>query len=141
MAAAPTPYSSPDGEALLSRLRRELQCSLGVRLAMLFGSQARGRASADSDVDVAVLAPREDLLALASRLSDACGRVVDVVGLDDPGIPLLEELVRDAQLIYEGEPGSYALWRSRALTLLDIDGPAHARMRDSWLARVAQRGL
>jgi predicted nucleotidyltransferase len=36
-------------------LRRVLDVGPPLRLAVLFGSQARGRAHADSDVDVAVL--------------------------------------------------------------------------------------
>jgi hypothetical protein len=108
---------------------------------LLFGSEARGTATESSDVDVAVLASGEDLLALASSLSEACGRDVDIVGLDDPGVPLLEELLRDATPLYQAFPGADALWRSKALTLLDIDGPGYARMRDAWLARVAREGL
>jgi predicted nucleotidyltransferase len=144
--AVPEPQRSPLGDPLRAQLRLALQrlaleCCPGMRLALLFGSEARGRATEASDVDVAVFAPGEDLLALASGLSEACGRQVDVVSLEDPGIPLLEELLRDAQLLYEREPGTYATWRSRALTLLDIDGPAYVRMRDAWLARVARAGV
>jgi predicted nucleotidyltransferase len=144
--ALPGPQRSPLGDPLRAQLRLALQrlarerCP-GVRLVLLFGSEARGRATEASDVDVAVFAPGEDLLVLASGLSEASGREVDVVSLEDPGIPLLEELLRDAELLYEREPGAYATWRSRALTLLDIDGPAHARMRDAWLARVARAGV
>lgn len=141
MAPASEPEHSPLGEPLLSQLRLALRQFPGVRLALLFGSEARGRAHEGSDVDVAVLAPRDDLLALASRLSEGCGRDVDVVALDDPGIPLLEELVRDAKLLYERDQGAYASWRSRALTTLDIDGPGYARMREAWLARVARDGV
>jgi len=61
-----------------------------VRLAILFGSQARGEAGPASDVDVAVQAPGVDLLALAATLSLAVGREVDVVALDAAGVPLLE---------------------------------------------------
>jgi predicted nucleotidyltransferase len=141
MPPASEPERSPAGGALLSALRLALQEFPGVRLALLFGSEARGRATEASDLDVAVLAPAEDLLALASRLSQACGRDVDVVALDDPGIPLLEELLRDAKLLYERDRGAFANWRSRALTTLDIDGPAYVRMRDAWLARVAREGV
>jgi predicted nucleotidyltransferase len=139
MPAVPEP--SLEGDPLQARLRAVLQQFAGVRLALLFGSQARGHANPASDVDVAVLAPREDLLALASALSDACGREVDVVRLQDPGVPLLEEILRDGKLLHEGEPGAYATWRARALTILDIDGPGYARMRDAWLERVAGRGV
>jgi predicted nucleotidyltransferase len=141
MRAVPEPERSPTGDLLQARLRAVLQRVTGVRLALLFGSQARGRASEASDVDIAVLAPREMLPALASSFSEACGRRVDVVTLSDPGIPLLEEVLRDGKLLYEGEPGAYATWRSRALTLLDIDGPAYTRMRDAWLERVARQGV
>jgi predicted nucleotidyltransferase len=112
-----------------------------VRLALLFGSQARGRAGAGSDVDVAVLAPGVDGLELASELSHAIGREVDVIALEDPSVPLLAQLVRDSIVVHEGVPGAAASWRARALLALEIDGPWYARMRDAWLARVAERGL
>src|SRR5688572_21276205 len=81
---------------LRQRLRRALEQTPSVRLALLFGSQAKGRARAGSDVDVAVLAPRENLLAIGAALSKACGQTVDVVSLEDPGFALLEELVNDS---------------------------------------------
>jgi len=113
----------------------------GVRLALLFGSQARGTASAGSDVDVALLARGVDLLALGSALSQAAGKTVDIVSLEDPGFALLEELVRDSVSIYEGAPGVAALWRSHALSELDLDRAGFERMRDAWLTRVANEGL
>jgi predicted nucleotidyltransferase len=141
MPAAPEPERLPTGEPLQAQLRAALQRFPGVRLALLFGSQARGHAGEQSGVDIAVLAPRDDLPALASGLSESCRRRVDVVALEDPGIPLLEQILQDQKLLHEGEPGAYATWRSRALTIMDIDGPAYARMRDAWLARVARRGV
>jgi predicted nucleotidyltransferase len=112
-----------------------------VELALLFGSHARGTATADSDVDLAVLAPGSDLLELAATLGRDLGREVDVISLDDPGVPLLEELVRDAVVVHEGGAGAAASWRTRALVTLEIDRPWFARMRDSWLRTVAKKGL
>ena len=126
-------------------LRARLQCALAaraqVRLALMFGSYARGAAGADSDVDLAVDAVGEDLLSLAAALTAACGRQVDLVRLDDPGVPLLEELIRDAEVLYEAQPGQGAAWRAKVLSILETDRPWYARMRDAWLARVANEGL
>jgi len=112
-----------------------------VALALLFGSRARGDASETSDVDVALLAPSADLLEIGGRLSQASGLEVDVVSLADPGVPLLDELLRDAVVVYEGRPGAYATWRSHVLADLELDRPWYERMRDAWLARVAERGV
>jgi uncharacterized protein len=108
---------------LRNQLRSLLRTMPQVRLALLFGSQARGTARADSDVDVAYL------LALGSALSQAVGKTVDIVSLEDPGFALREELVRDGVSVYEAAPGVAALWRSHALSKFDLDrvGRAHAR--------------
>lgn len=126
---------------LQDTLRSVLSTKPGVRLALLFGSRARGTSHAGSDVDVAVLAPGEDLLALGSELTRAVGTTVDVISLDDPGFALLEELVRDSLPIYEATAGNAARWRSHALSELDLDRAGFERMRDAWLARVANKGL
>lgn len=126
---------------LRDRLRSVLAGHPSVRLGLLFGSQARGTARPDSDVDVAIEAPATEGPAIAAALSAACGREVDVVTLEDPSIPLVEALVRDSEVIYEARPGIGARWRARALADLEVDRPWYARMRDAWLARVAREGL
>lgn len=123
-------------------LRAALRGYPGVRLALLFGSCARGHDDADSDIDLAVLGPRVDRLALAAHVTAVLGREAQVLSLDeDPGVPLLEELVRDAIVVGEAEPGVAASWRTGALLQLETDRPWYARMRDAWLQRVADRGL
>lgn len=122
-------------------IRRVLASFPGVRLALLFGSYARGVATSESDVDVAVLARDVDLLSLGAALSLAVDREVDVIDLDEATIPMLEELIRDPVVVHEGAAAAFALWRSRVLAQLEIDGPWYARMRDAWLARVAAKGL
>jgi uncharacterized protein len=112
-----------------------------VALALLFGSRARGDANETSDVDIALLAPSADLFEIGAQLSQASGLEVDVISLADPGVPLLDELLRDGILIYEGKPGAYATWRSHVLADLELDRPWYERMRDAWLERVAQRGV
>jgi predicted nucleotidyltransferase len=112
-----------------------------VRVAVLFGSQARGSARLDSDVDVAVDAPGVDTLALGAMLAAALGREVDVVLLEDAPISLLEHLVRDGIVVHQGYPGAGARWRSHTLATLETDRPWLSRMCDAWLARVKDHGL
>jgi predicted nucleotidyltransferase len=127
--------------AILQPLARALACHPGVHLAILFGSHARGAARADSDVDVAVIASGVDRFELAAAIGRALGCEVDVVPLDEPSIPLLEQLVAHGIVAYEAKRGAGALWHSRALAQLETDRPWYARMRDAWLERVAREGL
>jgi predicted nucleotidyltransferase len=127
--------------ALSQQLRQVLSARGDVALALLYGSRARADAGETSDVDVAVLAPAADLLDVGAQLSQASGLEVDVISLADPGVPLLDELLRDGLLLYEAHPGAYATWRSHVLTDLELDRPWYEHMRDAWLARVAERGV
>jgi predicted nucleotidyltransferase len=123
--------------SVVQALRDALRARSDVHLALLFGSEARGTADEDSDVDVVVLAPGVDLLALAATLRTALDREVDLVSLEDVTIPLLGELVRDAIVVHEGQPSAHARWRSHALTTLETDGPWYRRMRDAFIAQLA----
>lgn len=134
------PMSSSDSN-LVPRLRGEFAKHPGVRLALLFGSRATGRADERSDVDLAVDAPGVDLFSLAGNLSAELGMEVDVVSLEDPGVPLLEQLVRDSVVVHEARRGEGASWRTRALCSLETDRPWFHRMRDAWLKRVAEHGF
>lgn len=112
-----------------------------LRLAVLFGSEARGTARRDSDVDVAVQAPPASLGKIAAALSSRLGTEVDVVRLETASIPLLEALISDGIVVHEAEPGAGALWRSRVLAQLETDRPWYRRQRDAWIQRVAERGF
>lgn len=71
---------------LLSALRRALRTEQGVRLAVLFGSLARGRPHGRSDVDLLVEvhdASAARVAALTARLERKLGRDVQVVLLRD----------------------------------------------------------
>lgn len=74
----------------------------------LFGSMARGTATADSDVDVAALfisAPPRRLdgprLVLEGELERALGRSVDLVALNDAPIDLRIRVLRDGCLLID----------------------------------------
>jgi len=131
----------PIADQLRDTLREALASFPHVRLGVLFGSQARGTAHAESDVDVDVQAPALEGPAIAAALSAACGREVDVVTLDDPPIPLLEALIHDGIVIFEAVPGTGASWRAATLSMLELDRPWYERMSKAWLAQVAREGL
>lgn len=109
-----------------------------MQLAVLFGSRATGLARPDSDVDLAVIAPDEDLAQLAGDLSAALGHEVEVVSLADPPYPLLRRVVREGIVVFESSRGAEADWRTRALLVLDTDQPWYERMRKSYLDRTAE---
>ncbi len=124
-------------DELINRLEQALSGRADVHVAVLFGSQARGTARADSDVDLAVDAPGVDETALGVELGDALGWEVDVVPLHAESIPLLHAIVEDGIVVHEARRGAGALWRSRALATLEIDLPWFRRMADAMLARLA----
>lgn len=107
-------------------------------MALLFGSRARGRAGAGSDVDVAVEGA-VDLLALAAELGRATGLQVEVIELREAGYPLLRALLRDGVVLREGEPHAAARFRTRAILQTETDRPWFERMRDAYLRRLAAR--
>jgi predicted nucleotidyltransferase len=85
---------------LLSELRAELLHEHGVRLAVLYGSLARGDGDADSDLDLVVSLAGDPLSArseLAVRLKRVSGRRVDIAHLArvEAQAPLLLERVLD----------------------------------------------
>ena len=100
----PLTLSLPDVEieylrghwSLLTALRAALRTERNVRLAVLFGSVARGTERAHSDLDVLVVLRdpgRARLAALESKLTRAAGREVSVVLMahalrDAPGLVL-----------------------------------------------------
>jgi predicted nucleotidyltransferase len=90
----------------------------GIRLVMLFGSLAKGSATPDSDLDLAVdlghrLEPDEKK-ALIEALALATGRPVDLVDLRTAGEPLLTQILRHGQLLH-GSVSDYASLLSRHL--------------------------
>jgi predicted nucleotidyltransferase len=95
-------------DALVTALRRRLESEPAVIAAWLFGSEARGTATAASDVDVAILTgappPRtlEELpLDLEADLETATGRRVQVVVIDRAAADLVHRVLRDGVLLVD----------------------------------------
>lgn len=125
----------------LERTESSLRSAGTVSCAIVFGSVARGSARPDSDIDVAVLGARTDVLEVSVLISRATGRDAQVVNLEDVTIPLLEAIIADGIVVYEAVPGVAAAWRSRTLAMLELDRPWYALQRDAWLKKVEEQGL
>ena len=88
-----------------------------VQLAILFGSCAKGDATADSDLDLAVQADQpldaELSIRLIGEIAEQLGRPVDLIDLRAAGEPLLGEVLKGRRLI--GSDTSYARLITRHL--------------------------
>ncbi|SRR6266508_3132942 len=89
-------------ERLLAALRTEPN----VRLAVVFGSVARGEEQADSDLDLLVQLRRDGSGAraeLRERLEGAIGRRVQLVGLDEAerSVLLLADVLYDGRVVVD----------------------------------------
>ena len=88
-----------------------------VQLAILFGSCAKGTATATSDLDLAVLADAPldaDLrIRLIGDLAERLGRPVDLIDLHGVGEPLLGEILKGRRIL--GSDTRYAQLVTRHL--------------------------
>jgi predicted nucleotidyltransferase len=104
--------------SLVDQLRETLAAMPAVRLAVLFGSVARGEERAGSDVDVGVrLDP--DSSALRQEIEVALGRAarrdVDLVFLDEAPPLLRFEIATDGVIHVERQPHDWADFRMHAM--------------------------
>jgi uncharacterized protein len=79
-----------------------------LRLAMLFGSMAKGTQRIDSDIDIGIIPEDPDLslaeeLTLQTELGRVCKRQVDLVRLDRASTILRWQVVRHGRPLVEGE--------------------------------------
>ena len=131
-----------DVPTIAALARPILVADANVRAAFVFGSVARGRANAESDVDVAVVGSGVDVLALGAALGAALEREVDVVelGLESP-IPLLRAVLREGCRVYERTSGAAAAFAAHARSVVELDGPGYDRMARAFMTRVARQGV
>lgn len=114
----------------------------GMRLALVFGSLARGRASAQSDLDLAVLAERsldsERRCAIISDLGQLTGRPVDLVDLATAGVPSIRSALLGGKVVYAVDDEVYPAQISRMLFDSADFLPYRERIlkarRDAWLS-------
>jgi len=103
--------------AAVDSVKDALETMPGVRLAVLFGSTARGHATRRSDIDIGVsMLPGITVLPSALvALERAAGRHVSVTDLDDAPPLLRFEISRDGVVLIEREPNAWARFRAQAM--------------------------
>jgi len=114
-----------------------------LRVAILFGSLARGGARAESDIDLAVLASEplspSTICEIVSAVAEAIGRPVDLVDLARAGEPLLGEILRHGRFLLESDPEARAELMRRHIfestDFLPYRRRILAERRRAWLAQ------
>ncbi len=92
---------------LLAKLRRALRTEPNVRLAVVYGSVARGEETSDSDLDLLVSLAKDtpdSAVKLAVRLERALGREVDVARVNrvgDSAPLLLQQALDDGRVVLD----------------------------------------
>lgn len=107
-------------EVPVDELVRTLRGGPPLRLAVLFGSGARGTMHAGSDLDIGIVPTSAGLswaaeTGLQADLAHACGRDVDVVRLDEATTLLRGQVARDGRPLLESTPGEFTRFRVAAL--------------------------
>lgn len=124
----------------LRTLKETLAEHGGIRLAILFGSHATGRATANSDLDLAVrtTAPLEaaEKIALIEKLAAATGLPIDLIDLSHAGEPLLGQILKHGIRLV-GSDEDYATLLTRHLfdeaDFLPYRRRILAERRQSWI--------
>ena len=117
---------------LLAALRRALRSERRVRLAVLYGSVARGDEDSGSDLDLLVSLRGDrasDAFGLATRLGRIAGRRVDIARLErvDAKAPLLLERILDEGRVLVDRDGLWSLLRERRRAIHARAMRAHRR--------------
>ncbi|MEW6590436.1 MAG: nucleotidyltransferase domain-containing protein [Pseudomonadota bacterium] len=127
---------------LVRTLRQVLTEQGGVRLAILFGSRATGRATSDSDLDLAVMmaAPMDaaEKISLIERIAAATGLPVDLIDLKRVGEPLLGQILKQGVRLL-GSDTDHAALMSRhlfdAADFLPYRNRILAERRQAWIGK------
>ncbi|MBI5851942.1 MAG: nucleotidyltransferase domain-containing protein [Planctomycetes bacterium] len=128
--------------AITRTLREALAAGPELRLAVLFGSQARGDARDDSDVDVAILPADKELglaaeLDLQARLESATGKTVDLVRLDHASTLLAWLIARDGRVVFDSG-GEFTAFQVRAASEWFDFEPSYRAAEAAMLRRLAE---
>jgi len=137
-----------DGRSLVDALSGTLAAHAGVVSAYLFGSEARGHAHRDSDVDVGVLLSRQTYSQVADRfdarlrligsLQHAAGREVDLVILNDAPPHLVRRIMTEGRRLMVADAAlDHAHLRTALSRAADLE-PFLRRTRSVKLAALAR---
>ncbi|MFL5931043.1 MAG: type VII toxin-antitoxin system MntA family adenylyltransferase antitoxin [Gaiellaceae bacterium] len=124
---------------LIAGLLETLRKQPNIRLAVLFGSVARGEAGQKSDLDLLVELRRDDYLAhaeVAAALEDATGRRVQTVTVNDAARAplLLADVLRDGRVLVDRDDRWPMLKRRERAILASARRDDARRQRLAWEA-------
>lgn len=127
---------------LIETIRRVLADGPPLRLAVLFGSFATGRARLDSDVDIAIL-PYKDValsveLDLAAQLSRVLAREVDLVRIDRASTLVQWQIARDGVLIFAEPTHEWIRFRARVASEHAAMAEPLRRAAELFMRRIAR---
>jgi uncharacterized protein len=124
------------------RLRESAASLPGLRLAVLFGSTARGQARKGSDVDLGILLEpdtREARLKALMELERAAGREVDLTYLNQVPPLLGFEISRDGVLIFQREEGLWTRFKARAMVAWWDWAPTARKIHQTMLQHLREK--
>jgi len=129
-------------DPLLERLRQAIASCPEVRLAVLFGSTARGQARPQSDVDLGVLLDPDTpdvRLKAETELGRAAGRSVDVVFLNQAPPLLRFEIAKEGVLLHQDQDHLWTDFKTRAMLDWWDWEPIAKRIEDALIQRLRQK--
>jgi predicted nucleotidyltransferase len=124
------------------RLVARIESLPAVRLAVLFGSAARGSTGPRSDVDLGLRIEPDTAAtrgAVEAALGRASGEEVDVIYLDEAPPQLRFEIARDGVLLVERQPHAWADFRARAMLDWWDWAPTARRMHAEAVRRLREK--
>ena len=130
-------------DALLERLRQTAASLPEVRLAVLFGSTARGKAGPRSDMDIGVLLDPDTpdtRSQVEYELGRAVGdRAVDVIFLKGAPPLLRFEIARDGVVLHQDQDGLWVDFKARAMIDWWDWEPIARRIEEALIARLRRK--
>lgn len=91
----------------VQRLRHALACEGDFKVALLFGSQASGTATEDSDIDIALLGDEPltvaKVIAVVDRLGPEFDKAIDIIDLYHAPEPVTGEALHGLRLLGNDE--------------------------------------
>lgn len=119
-----------------------LQNYANLRVAIVFGSVAKGTARYDSDLDLAVALPQpitiQEKMAMITALAEVLGRPVDLIDLQVVGEPLLGQILTTGKRLL-GEDRYFAELLSKHLVnqadFLPYRNRILKQRRQAWIGR------
>jgi predicted nucleotidyltransferase len=126
------PATNPPMDRTTDTVTALLKATPGVSVATVFGSFARGRSDAESDIDVAVAGGRPLSAADKSRLIEqialVTGRPVDLIDLSTANGPVLQQALARGRLVKCDDRALYARLILRMLYNQADDMPYRRRI-------------